>query len=66
MEDYNHSLDFECPICAAPALEKCTVQTGSLRSESHLERIWIAKDFEPKRLIVKVSIKASPTPRLPD
>jgi mannose-6-phosphate isomerase len=52
---YDPSLDFECPVCGAPVLERCVLMSGNLRSSSHVERNWIAKDRPLKRLIAKAS-----------
>jgi hypothetical protein len=47
------SLEVECPICGAQELEKCATLSGNFRSESHVERKWIARDHELKRSIPK-------------
>jgi hypothetical protein len=38
------SLDYACPVCEAQPKEKCTLNTGAARFESHVERKWIAQD----------------------
>jgi hypothetical protein len=42
------SLDIPCPICLAQAQKKCELLTGAPRSESHVERKWIAQDLHRK------------------
>ena len=61
MADYNPSLDFECPVCGAPPLERCALMSGNFRSASHVERNWIAKDHQPRRSISE----PAPAKRLP-
>jgi hypothetical protein len=39
------SLNFTCPICAAAPDEKCELNSGTPRFESHTERMDIAKDY---------------------
>jgi hypothetical protein len=55
MARYDFSLDFEYPICGAPPKEKCVMMSGNFRSESHVERNWIAKDHQPKWSITQAS-----------
>jgi hypothetical protein len=38
------SLNFSCPICGAEPSEKCELNSGAARFESHRERRDIAKD----------------------
>jgi hypothetical protein len=40
------SLSFVCPICGAQPQEKCELNSGTPRFESHRERRDIAKDAE--------------------
>jgi hypothetical protein len=62
MAGYDPSLDFECPVCGALPKEMCAMMSGNIRSESHVERNWIAKDHQPKWSITKTS----PAEKLPD
>jgi hypothetical protein len=43
------SLDFVCPVCGSPPLEKYVLFIGAPRYQSHIERKWIALDHLPKR-----------------
>lgn len=45
MPDGDVSLDFVCPTCGADPHEKCVMGSGTARSESHVERLDIAKDY---------------------
>jgi hypothetical protein len=38
------SLNFSCPVCGAAPGEKCELNSGQPRYESHAERKWIAQD----------------------
>jgi hypothetical protein len=38
------SLNFNCPICGAAPQEKCELNSGTPRFQSHVERLDIAKD----------------------
>lgn len=38
------SLKFSCPACGAEPGEKCEINSGQPRSESHVERKWTAQD----------------------
>jgi hypothetical protein len=38
------SLNFSCPICGAEPSEKCELNSGTARFESHRERRDIARD----------------------
>jgi len=38
MNEADPSLKFECPVCSAIRQERCHVQIGVARSESHSER----------------------------
>ena len=38
------STNFSCPICGAAPGEKCVLNSGQPRFESHMERKWIAQD----------------------
>ncbi len=49
------SLDFICPVCEAQPREQCQLLTGVSRFESHVERKWIAEDYEYK-LVLKVPL----------
>ena len=62
MADYDPSLEFDCPICGAPPKERCALMSGNIRSHSHIERNWIAKDHQPKWSITKASLAE----KLPD
>jgi hypothetical protein len=53
MADQDLSLEVECPICGAQELQKCATLSGNFRSESHIERKWMARDRELKRSIPK-------------
>jgi hypothetical protein len=48
MADHDLSLEYECPICGAQEMQKCATLRGNFRSESHIERRWIARDHQPK------------------
>jgi len=62
MADYDPSLDFDCPIYGAPPKERCALMSGNIRSHSHIERNWIAKDHQLKW----PPAKASPAKKLPN
>jgi hypothetical protein len=47
------SLNFACPVCEAQPQEKCTLNTGAPRFESHVERKWIAQDHRRKLELTK-------------
>jgi len=53
LEMTDFSLDFACPVCEAQPKEKCTLNTGAPRFESHVERKWIAQDHRRKLEITK-------------
>ena len=38
------SLQVACPICGAPAMSPCLTTVGTLRNQSHLYRVDIAKE----------------------
>jgi hypothetical protein len=42
------ALDFVCPVCLAEPQKKCQLLSGLPRFESHVERKWIAEDYEYK------------------
>jgi hypothetical protein len=63
MAGYDPSLDFECPVCGALPKEMCAMMSGNFRSESHVERNWIAKDHQSKWSITKASPAEKPTDR---
>jgi len=44
MAEIDISLNFTCPICGAAPQEKCELNSGAPRFESHIERREIAKD----------------------
>jgi hypothetical protein len=44
MAEGDLSLKFVCPICGAGSQERCHVQKGVTRSESHQERVEVANN----------------------
>ena len=44
MAHVDSALKFICPVCEAPWGERCHVQVGVVRFESHLERMALAND----------------------
>lgn len=44
MLENDPSLMFVCPVCSASCQERCHVQIGVLRDESHSERVELAND----------------------
>jgi hypothetical protein len=50
------SLSFVCPICGAQPQEKCELNSGTPRFESHRERRDIAKDAEAAARKVKATL----------
>jgi hypothetical protein len=38
------ALKFVCPVCGAGSQERCRVQVGVIRSESHSERVELANN----------------------
>jgi len=46
MKKADPSLEFTCPICAAPPGNPCVTILNSPRNQSHLRRRDMAKDFE--------------------
>jgi hypothetical protein len=53
-------LDFVCPVCSAQPQEECELTTGASRFEPHVERKWVASDFE-----LKQSLESQPAGREP-
>ena len=44
MVDFDPALKFVCPVCEAPWGEPCHVQVGTVRFESHHERLTLANE----------------------
>jgi hypothetical protein len=44
MNENDLSLKFVCPVCGAGSQERCHVQVGIIRSESHAERVELANN----------------------
>ena len=42
MRELVDSLSVHCPVCTAKPKEKCEMESGFPRFESHIERGWIA------------------------
>lgn len=42
MLEFLDSLDVNCPVCGAAPMQRCKINYGSPRFESHIERGWIA------------------------
>jgi hypothetical protein len=42
MREFLDSLAVSCPVCGAAPVQKCKINSGSPRFESHIERGWIA------------------------
>jgi hypothetical protein len=53
IEVTDFSLDFVCPVCEAQPQEKCMMNTGAPRFESHIERKWIAQDHHRNPALTK-------------
>jgi hypothetical protein len=43
------SLEVACPVCEAAPQERCHVQAGVIRAESHFERIELASELGDER-----------------
>jgi hypothetical protein len=44
MNENDLSLKFVCPVCGAGSQERCHVQVGIIRYESHSERVELANN----------------------
>ena len=44
MVNFDPALKFVCPVCEAPWGEPCHVQVGTVRFESHHERMTLANE----------------------
>lgn len=49
MAEFDSSLGVICPICGAGRREKCEMNSGTPRFESHLERRELARDRQLMR-----------------
>ena len=54
------ALEVVCPVCEATANERCHVQPGVLRFDSHLERKELASEVEIERLAETEQYKVLP------
>jgi len=60
------ALDFTCPICDAKRGERCHVQPGVIRFESHSERAFLADDATKRLFAEERVFSLIGRPQFPD